>query len=231
VSGTTARPRPHGGLLTPAATRALIDSNAREAADLVGELTLLLDRAGADREALPAARMVTRRLSDRIAQVTTLERLANLGGYRPDAWSPIELLEELEHEAVALAGERIDVRVAAPDLVPQYWFFDRELVTQALVGALHSALAHAVRSVSIGCGVRDGCFGFSVEDDAGAFPLELVEDDESLRLERGELNGNALGVHFARVVAMLHVNAGQHGRVELRNRADVPGTRFTLWLP
>ena len=217
-------------LLGPGATRALIASNAREAADLVGELTLLLDRAGSDRSLLGAARMVTRRLSDRIAQATILERLANVGGYRPDAWSPIEIVEELEHEAVSLAGERIDVQVVAPDLVPQYWFFDRELVTMALGGALHNALTHAVRSVSLDYAVRDGYFGLSVIDDAGAFPVELLQGARPL-LERGDCNGNALGVHFARLVAMLHVNGARHGRVELQNRSDAPGTRFTLWLP
>lgn len=226
VAGTPARTR----ILTANAARALIESNAREAADLVGELTLLLDRLGSDRSCLPAARMVTRRLSDRLGQVTTLERLADLGGYRPDAWSPIELIEELEHDAVSLAGDRIDVCVMAPDLVPQYWFFDRELVTMTLAGALHSALSHATESVGLEFGMRDGFLGFSIVDDAGAFPAELM-NDETPRLARGECNGNALGVHFARLVAAIHVNDGRHGKVELLNRADAHGTRFTLWLP
>ena len=215
---------------SPAIARALIGSNAREAADLVGELTLLLDRIGDDRGVLSAARMVTRRLSDRIGQVTTLERLVKLGGYRPDAWSPIEIVEELEHEAVSLAGERVDVRVVAPELVPQYWFFDRELVTMTLAGALHSALSHATQSVCLEFGMRDGYFGFSVTDDTGAFPLDLLAEDLP-HLERGECNGNALGVHFARLVAALHVNGARAGRIELVNRAAAPGTRFTLWLP
>jgi len=227
----TAQRRADDTLLGPGATRALIASNSREAADLVGELTLLLDRAVNDRSLLGVARMVTRRLSDRIGQATMLERLANVGGYRPDAWSPIEIVEELEHEAVSLAGSRVDVNVVAPDLVPQYWFFDRELVTMALGGALHNALTHAVRSVSLEYAVREGCFGVSVVDDAGAFPLELLQQGTRPLLERGELNGNALGVHFARLVAMLHVNGGRPGRVELQNRSDAPGTRFTLWLP
>jgi hypothetical protein len=211
-------------------TRALIASNAREAADLVGELTLLLDRLGSDRTCLPVARMVTRRISDRLGQVTTLERLAGAGGYRPDAWSPIEIMEELEHEAVSLAGERIDVRVIAPDLVPQNWFFDRELVTTALAGALHSALLHATASVALEFGMRDGYLGYSIVDDSGSFPAELLSEAPP-RLGRGECNGNALGVHFARLVAAIHVDDGRPGRVELLNRTDAPGTRFTLWLP
>jgi hypothetical protein len=216
--------------LAAEATRVLIESNAREAADLVGELTLLLDRLGTDRSCLPAARMVTRRLSDRLGQVTTLERLADAGGYRPDVWSPIEVIEELEHEAVSLAGDRIDVRVIAPDLVPQYWFFDRELVTMTLAGALHSALVHAAESVSLEFGMHEGFLGFGIVDDSGAFPAELLTE-ASPPLERGECNGNALGVHFARLVAAVHVNRGRQGRVELLNRADAHGTRFTLWLP
>jgi len=212
------------------AARTLIESNAREAADLVGELTLLLDRVGNENPYLSAARMVTRRIADRLGQVMTLERLARSGGIRADAWSPIDVVEELEHEAITLAGRRIEIEVRAPDLVPQFWFFDRELVTMTLGNALHSALVHASSAVALEFGLQDGYLGFSVLDDAGAFPAELMEDGP-LRLDRGELNGNALGVHFARLVAASHVNAGRKGRLELVNRPDRPGTRFTLWLP
>jgi signal transduction histidine kinase len=210
--------------------RALIESNAREAADLVGELTLLLDRVGNENAYLSAARMVTRRLADRLGQVMTLERLARSGGLHPDAWSPIEVVEELEHEAISLAGERIGVRVHAPELVPQYWFFDRELVTMTLSNAVHSALVHAKDTIGLEFGLNNGQLGFSVLDDGGAFPAELLSE-EPPRLERGDCNGNALGIYFARLVAAAHVNGGRQGRIELVNRTDGPGTRFTLWLP
>lgn len=209
--------------------RALIDSNAREAADLVGELMLLLDRMEGAHGGLSCARMLTRRLSDRLAQASTLERLTAHGGYHPDGWSPIEIVEELEHDAVSLAGERIDVRVVAPDLVPQCWFFDRELVTMALAGALHNALLHAVDAISLEFGMRDGYLGFSIVDDSGAFPAELLTDQA--RFDRGECNGNALSVHFARAIASLHVTQERRGKVELSNRPVGDGTRFTLWLP
>ncbi len=209
--------------------RALIDSNAREAADLVGELMLLLDRMEGAPAGLASARMLTRRLSDRLAQANTLERITTHGGYHPDGWSPIEIVEELEHEAVSLAGERIDVRVVAPDLVPQCWFFDRELVTMALAGALHNALLHAVDAISLEFGMQEGYLGFSIVDDSGAFPAELLTDQA--RFERGECNGNALSVHFARAIASLHVTQERRGKVELSNRPVGAGTRFTLWLP
>jgi hypothetical protein len=209
--------------------RALIESNAREAADLVGELTLLLDRAAAVAHCLPAARMVTRRLSDRLGQVMMLERLARAGGIRPDAWSPVELVEELEHEAVSLAGSRIAVDVHAPNLVPQFWFFDRELVAMALHNALHSALVYASSAVTLEFRMSDGYLGFGIRDDAGSFPDELLLD-APLRAERGECNGNALGIHFARLVAASHASQQRRGRVELANRSG-GGTCFTLWLP
>lgn len=211
-------------------TRALIESNAREATDLVAQLTLLLDHMDTEPGNLEAARMVTRRLSDRLAQAGTLERLSGKGACHPDAWSPIEVVEELEHEAVSLVGGRIEIRVVALDLVPQYWFFDRELVATALLGLLHAALVHAVQTVDIEFGMREGRLGFTICDDAGAFPEELL-DHEPLQLERGECNGNALGVHFARLVAMLHVNQERSGQLELVNRSGGAGTRVTLWLP
>jgi hypothetical protein len=210
-------------------TRALIESNAREAADLVGELTLLLDRALPEAPGLPAARLVTRRLSDRLGQLMMVERLARAGGIRPDAWSPIELVEELEHEAVSLAGNRIAIDVRAPDLVPQFWFFDRELVSMALHNALHSALVYANSAVMLELRMSEGFLGFGIQDDAGAFPAELLVD-APLRAERGECNGNALGIHFARLVAASHVSGHRRGRVELANRSG-GGTCFSLWLP
>jgi signal transduction histidine kinase len=211
-------------------TRALIESNTREATDLVAQLTLLLEQMGSEQKNLDAARMVARRLSDRLAQAGTLERLGAGGGWRPDGWSPIELIEELEHEALALSAGRIDVRVVAPDLVPQFWFFDRELVATALSGALHAALCHAEQWISLEFGMRDGYLGFSIGDDAGAFPAVLIENQPAY-FDRGECNGNALGVHFARIVAGMHVDKARQGHVELRNRPYSAGTRFTLWLP
>lgn len=210
--------------------RALVESNTREAADLVGQLVLLLDRLAAEPENLGAARMVTRQLADRLAQAGILERLGAGGGWHPDGWSPIELVEELEHQALGLADGRIEVCVLTPDLVPQYWFFDRELVATALSSALHAALCHAVRRVNLELVMRDGYLGFSIGDDAGAFPRALLEDAPAC-FDRGEFNGNALGIHFARVAAALHVDKQRHGRVELVNRAGGSGTLFTLWLP
>ena len=211
--------------------RALIESNAHEAAELAGQLTLLLDRASEDAQCLPAARLVTRRLADRLGQALALERLARSRAIRPDAWSPLELAEELEHEAVALAGSRIAIDVHAPDLVPQYWFFDRELVGMALRNAMHNALMYAAAAVTLELRMQDGYLGFGVLDDAGAFPAELLVSRQ-LPEERAQCKGNALGVHFARVVAASHVHGERRGRLELANRGSgAGGTRFILWLP
>ena len=210
--------------------RALIEANAHEASDLVSELTSLLDRIGNESAYVAAARMVTRRIADRLGQLMTLERLERVGGVRPDMWSPIGIVEELEHEAIALAGNRMDISVRTPDLVPQYWFFDRELIRMALMNALHSALTHATHSIVLELELRDGRLGFCITDDGGAFPGELVEAS-SQPFERSEINGNALGIHFARLVALAHAFGGRRGSVELTNHSDRPGTRFALWLP
>jgi hypothetical protein len=211
-------------------TLALIESNAREAADLAGELVLLLDRAVREAACLTDARLVTRRLSDRLGQAKVLERLACGGGIRLDAWSPIEMVEELEHEALALAAGRLAVEIGVPDLAPRHWFFDRELVSMALHGALHSALAYAHARVHLEFCIDGPYLGFSIADDAGAFPAELLRAAQ-LPQEGGECNGNALGIHFARVVAARHAHRGRQGRIELENRAVSGGTRFRLWLP
>lgn len=210
--------------------RALIDANAHEASDLVAELMSLLDRAGNEGAFVAAARLIARRIADRLGQLMTLERLQRSGGVRADMWSPVGVLEELEHEAIALAGNRIDICVRTPDLVPQYWFFDRELAGMALGNALHNALAHATRCVSLELCLRDGELGFAIGDDGGAFPHPLL-GPALAPVERGEINGSALGIHFARLVAAAHSHAGRRGRVELSNRSAGSGTLFVLWLP
>jgi hypothetical protein len=172
--------------------RALIEANAHEASDLIGELASLLDRIGNDSAYVAAARMVT--------------------------------------VAIALAGNRMDISVRTPELVPQCWFFDRELAGMVLSNALHSALTHATRSVLLELRLRDGQLGFCIADDGGGFPQALVAETTH-GVERGEINGNALGIHFARLVAGTHTHGGRCGSVELSNRVDGPGTRFALWLP
>jgi hypothetical protein len=113
--------------------------------------------------------------------------------------------------------------------VPQFWFFDRELVSMALHNALHSALVYARSAVTLEFRMSEGYLGFGVQDDAGSFPAELLAD-APLRAERGECNGNALGIHFARLVAASHSSEQRRGRLELANCGG-GGTRFTLWLP
>lgn len=220
---------PQTGMSNPGRARALIESNAREAADLVGELTLLLDRAGNGDPSIAAARMLARRIADRLGQVMTLERWAQGSVVRADTWSPIDVVEELEHEAVALVGARIDVQVVVPQLVPQCWYFDRELVTMTLGNALHSALRHATAELTLELLLHDGYLGFRVQDDAGAYPGELI-DDALPSFELGDMNCNALGIHFARQVAHAHVNGARRGRLDLANQSTA-GTSFTLWLP
>lgn len=209
----------------------LIESNAREAADLVGELTLLLDRVDKSDKTLAGARLVTRRIADRLGQIVWLRRV-EAGGTQveSDAWSPVELIEELEEEAASLAGGRISVGREVPEVLPQYWFFDRDLAAATLRNALHSALVYARGRVTLGLAIRDGWLGFSVEDDGGAFPEHLLVPDAAAE-EPERCNGNALGILFARVAADAHRNGARAGRVELANRTDGPGTRFVLWLP
>lgn len=209
----------------------LIESNAREAADLVCELTLLLDRVDRKDETLAGARLVTRRIADRLGQIVWLRRVETGGSAsNPDAWSPLELLEELEQEALSLAAGRVEIACHTPDLLPQYWFLDRELTTATLRNALHSALVYARERVTLGVSSRDGWLGFSVEDDGGGFPAHVLAP-ATANDEADRCNGNTLGILFARAAADAHRSGERTGRVELANRDDGPGTRFVLWLP
>ena len=210
--------------------RVLITANIHEIKNLVGEMTLAMDRIG-DRSAEAAtARFLSRCVSDRMVQILTLYRMSN-GRTRIDGADhvPADLLQEVAADAGALAGPLVRVELDVAD-APPWWWLDRELVQMALANAAHNAVRYAAACISLSVRGVDGGIAFRVEDDGGGFPDAVLEGVRG-GFRDVPASGTGLGLHFAHVVAEAHRSGSRAGRLLLENRTDAPGTAVTLWLP
>lgn len=211
--------------------KAIAASSAHELKNLLGQLTLALDRIhhigcpGAE-EPLASARFAARRINDRLVEMLTLYKLEGKA-FRPniDAHSPADFLDDLAHEARALAGQRLNIQVDSAQ-APPIWFFDRGLVESAMMNALHNAFARARTSIRLVAAKQGDDLAFQVADDGPGYPAETLE--MPLDAPRPSARGTGLGLYFADSVAKAHENKGRSGLVELGNRG---GAVFTLLLP
>ena len=208
----------------------LLASNAHEIKNLVGQLTLAMDRLAMDGEPARGVRLLSRRIGDRMVQLLALHKMQTERlSLRIEAHFPADFIEELAHEARTLAGARIDVDCVLSEAA-EFWFFDRELAESALLNALHNALTYAKGRIVLSACVRDAYLVFGVEDDGGGFPDQVLRSQEQ-SFVGAQCNGTGLGLYFAEVIAKAHVNAGRQGRLVLGNKAHGQGTLFELWLP
>lgn len=143
-----------------------------------------------------------------------------------DAYSPHDLVHQIEARANALARGRFRIEAATAEDLPAIWFFDRDLVEMALINAIHNALAYARSTIRIEADVEAGCLVLRVRDDSPGYPehiLESVVDGRSYAA-----TGTGLGLQFARLIAQSHDNRGRSGELRLYND---PGAVFCLLLP
>lgn len=216
---------------TPLDMNTIAAATVHELKNLLGELTLSLDHIarsgcpGAESQ-VAGARVACRRITDKLVEMLTLYKLEG-GHFSPaiDHHSPADFIEDLAHEARALAGDRLVIEVESAQ-APPFAFFDRDLVESAMMNALHNALRHARTRIRLTAASADDELIFRVSDDGPGFPVGLIESP--LDAPRASHQGTGLGLWFASSVARAHANRGHTGRVELRNDA---GAVFSLHLP
>lgn len=215
----------------PLDMNALAAASMHEVKNLLGQLTLSLDGIaeigcpGAT-EQLSGARFACRRIVDRLGEMLTLFKLEG-GRFTPniDAHSPIDFLEDLLHEAQTLTAGRLTIAMQH-EQAPPFWFFDRDLVQNALMNALHNALGYARTRITVSA-TQDGEYlVLRVADDGPGFPPALLQD--TLDAPRSSQQGTGLGLYFANSVAQAHQNKGRAGKVALANEG---GAVFSLRLP
>ncbi len=198
----------------------------------LGVLSMTLERiplqgeAGHDM-AVVMARQLCEGVVDRLHQALLVYK----AGTRPvcptlDAYSPHDLVQQIEARANALARGRFRIDTAVAEGLPALWFFDRDLIEMALINAIHNALAYARSTIRIEADLKDGCLALSVRDDSPGYPGHILAGP----VDGGTYptTGTGLGLQFARLIAQSHGNRGRPGELRLYNDA---GAVFCLLLP
>ncbi|MBI5330500.1 MAG: sensor histidine kinase [Betaproteobacteria bacterium] len=213
----------------------LIDMHAalmHELKNNLGLLTMILDAvppAGLPEHdaKVDEARLLCQRSMERLQQALYLYK-AEGGVLHPmiDAYSPLELLQELGDNARSLARGRLEVEILAGERLPDLWFYDRSLVEIALHNALHNALAYARTRIRIEADLLDGHLAFTVRDDSAGYPAAILACGGEHAVE--SVKGTGLGLRFAQLLAELHENQGRRGALRLYNDQ---GAVFSLLLP
>lgn len=198
----------------------------------LGVLSMTLERVPLQGQtehdvAVVTARQLCEGVVDRLHQALLIYKAKNQQIVPTlDAYSPHDLVHQIEARANALARGRFRIEAATAEDLPAIWFFDRDLVEMALINAIHNALAYARSTIRIEADVEAGCLVLRVRDDSPGYPehiLESVADGRSYAA-----TGTGLGLQFARLIAQSHDNRGRSGELRLYND---PGAVFCLLLP
>jgi K+-sensing histidine kinase KdpD len=174
-----------------------------------------------------AARLLCQEVVDRLQQALLVYKAANQQIHPSiDAYSPHDLIQEIQDRAIALSRGRIRVDAAVTADVPAIWFYDRDLIEMALINAIHNSLAHARSSIHIEASMKEGRLAVAVRDDSDGYPAHILTSVATNTPYRA--TGTGLGLQFARLIAQSHDNQGRAGELQLHNDQ---GAVFCLLLP
>lgn len=111
-------------------------------------------------------------------------------------------------------------------------FFDRDLVTSAVVQALHNGIRFARCRVSLIIARLDDWLEIRVEDDGPGYPAAMLGQPARPEGRLDHVSGSTgLGLYFSQVVAGLHRHHARAGRTSLENGGRLGGACFVLQLP
>lgn len=208
----------------------LLASNIHEIKNLLLQLMLRLDVMDSTSADVADARLLCRRVNDRMVQMLLLYELqTDQLKLNLVAHNPADFIDDFVRNATALAAGRFIIERREVN-VPDYCFFDRELVEMALLNAVHNALRYARQRIVIGAVGTGNSLMLSVEDDGIGYPQPILEQTLEIRALKSN-NGTGMGLFFAGVIAAAHKNKDRHGGLILHNKEDNAGAVFTLQLP
>jgi len=178
-------------------------------------------------EQVDASRMLCQGVVDRLQQALLIYKAINQQIHPAiDAYSPHDLVREIQDRATALSRGRIQIEATLAEAVPALWFFDRDLVEMALINAIHNSLAHARSALQIKASMVEGCLALSVHDDSAGYPEHILNSVATNTYYRA--SGTGLGLQLSKVVAQSHDNRGRQGELRLHNDQ---GAVYSLLLP
>ncbi|MHB8848909.1 MAG: sensor histidine kinase [Burkholderiales bacterium] len=210
--------------------KVLLASNIHEIKNLLLQLMLRLDTMNSVSADVIDARLLCRRVNDRMVQMLLLYELqTDKLRLNLIAHNPADFIDDFVRDAIALSGGRFIIE-RRTETLPDYWFFDRELVEMAMLNAVHNALRYARQRIVIGAGGTGNSLMLSVEDDGAGYPLPVLEQTLGVQVLKSD-NGTGMGLFFARMIAEAHQNKDRRGALILHNKEDNSGAVFTLRLP
>ncbi|HET9114066.1 MAG TPA: HAMP domain-containing sensor histidine kinase [Burkholderiales bacterium] len=210
--------------------KVLLASNIHEIKNLLLQLMLRLDTMDSASADVIDARLLCRRVNDRMVRMLLLYELqTDTLQLNLIAHNPADFIDDFVRNATALAGGRFIIERRA-DAMPDYWFFDRELVEMALLNAVHNALRYARQRIVIGAAGAGNSLMLSVDDDGTGYPQPVLEQKQEIRALKSN-NGSGMGLFFARMIAEAHTNKDRRGALILHNKEGDSGAVFTLQLP
>ncbi len=210
--------------------KVLLASNIHEIKNLLLQLMLRLDAMNSASADVIDARRLCRRVNDRMVQMLLLYEIqTDKLQLNLIAHNPADFIDDFVREATALAGGRFIIERRA-DAMPDYWFFDRELLEMAMLNAVHNALRYARQRIVIGAGGTENSLVLSVEDDGTGYPPPVLEQTLAMGVLKSD-SETGMGLFFARMIAEAHKNKDRRGALILHNKEGDSGAVFTLRLP
>ena len=213
-------------------------SNIHDIKNLLFNLLGTLDKAilergsGPEEQWMSQLRFDGQRINDKLVQLLAIYRI-DAAHYEPDIEfrSVVEFIEDQLAEAGPLAEARgITLETEIAEDVA--WVFDRDLVAGVMSNALHNALSHARRRITLSARLHSGFLVLAVRDDGAGYPPDILSLNGT---ETGHIDFKSgrtgLGIMFCAIAAAAHHNKEIRGRIQLGNGGPLGGANFELWLP
>lgn len=203
---------------------------------MTAELEQAMDHTRAEDSAVRAGLVSTlcqlQRLRNQLMQAMALYRIhQNFYPFDPSLHSMTDFADEaLAWVEGAAVSREVQVRVDVPPGLTG--FFDRDLVSSAVVQALHNAMRFARCQVSLTIARLDHWLEMRVEDDGAGYPGAMLGQPARPEGRLDHVAGSTgLGLYFSQVIAGLHRHHGRAGRTRLENGGRLGGACFVLELP
>lgn len=173
-----------------------------------------------------------KRIHNQLIQLLTVYKLGQkIYPFDPQYICLIDFLDELHAQyASLLAARHITLEVCADSDL--YWYFDEDLVCGVIGNAINNAMRFAHNRIVISAEESGKNLVLRVEDDGHGYPDQLIRQHDDFTRGINFYEGNTgLGFYFAALVAGMHQNHGNTGKLELANAGFLGGACFILYLP
>lgn len=196
------------------------------------EQTLRTDQPPSPGRSTAQALYEAQRIDDNLLQLLTLFQLdRDAYPFDPREHLVADFCRELLDRVASLAAQR-DIRLSLECPAESRWWFDADLVSGAILRALHNALIYTRGRILLSVSVREEMLEIRVEDDGTGYPETLLKQGGAIAGGAcPEAGGTGLGLYYSGVVARLHAKGEQRGMAWLENHGRLGGSVFALRLP